>query len=383
MITDEATRPTRTPGRFTTASAFLMFAALGAVTAALGAAVPVLGEGLGGDPAVALLVGVYNSGALAATLLGGAALHSTRTPAAGAVLVAAAIGGLAGTAVAPTSTLLLASAAVAGFGYGGLVLALNTAFSTRYGQRGVVMVNALNAAFGVGAIAGPLAVGSALGPMAVFLLLAAAVAVAAGAAGLVPTTPARSKPDPEAAPGARPVAGTRTVATFALLGSLYAGLETSSAAWMSTHLVAQEWDPAAAARLTSLFWGGLAAGRLVIPRLARAAPTMLVVGCLAGATVVLALTAWPGVAPVAIAAAGFCLAPVLPTALAHLGTTGRPQRATAVVLTACMVGNATVPLITGLLVTRAAVPVPLVLASLAACCTAVAVAAHRTTRTGP
>ncbi|WP_199444057.1 MFS transporter [Umezawaea beigongshangensis] len=382
MLNEEITRPSRTPGGFTTASAFLMFAALGAVTAALGAAVPVLRQGLGGDSAVALLVGIYNSGALAATLLGGAAPYATRTRAGGTVLVAAAVGGLVGTALAPTSTLLLACAAVAGFGYGGLVLTLNTAFSTRYGQRGVVMVNALNAAFGVGAVAGPLAVGSALGPATVFLLLAAVVAVAAGAAGLVPTAPPRGEPGPSAAPGERATPGQRTVVTFAVLGSLYAGLETSSAAWLSTHLVAQEWDPTAAAQLTSLFWVGLATGRLVIPRLARAAPTALVVGCLVGAAVALALTAWPGGAPVAITVAGFCLAPVLPTALAHLGTTGRPQRATAVVLTACMVGNATVPLVVGLLITRAAVPVPLVLAGLAVCCTAVAVVAHRTTRTG-
>ena len=191
MLTDEVTRSTRTPGRFTTASAFLMFAALGAATAALGAAVPVLRQEFGGGSAVALLVGVYNSGALAATLLGGAAPHATRTRAAGAVLVVAAVGGLVGTALAPTGTLLLACAAVAGFGYGGLVLTLNTAFSTRYGQRGVVMVNALNAAFGAGAVAGPLAVGSALGPAAVFLLLAAVVTVAAGAAGLVQTAPPR------------------------------------------------------------------------------------------------------------------------------------------------------------------------------------------------
>jgi hypothetical protein len=72
--------------------------------------------------------------------------------------------------------------------------------------------------------------------------------------------------------------------------------------------------------------------------------------------------------------AGLCLAPVLPTALAHLGTAGRPQRATATVLTACMVGNASVPLLTGLLITRAAVPVPVVLAGPAISCVVVVVA---------
>jgi FHS family glucose/mannose:H+ symporter-like MFS transporter len=274
-------------------SAFLMFAVLGAATAALGAVVPMLRQEPGGESVVGLLIGIYNSGALAATLLGGAALRATRTLAAAAVLLVAAISGFAGIALAPTGPPLLVAAAVAGFGYGGLVLALNTAFSTRYGQRGVVMVNALNAAFGVGAIAGRLAIGSTLGPTTVFLLAAAAIALAAGAARLVHVAPSCSEPDPDAVSADHPAPGKRTVWMFALLGLLYAGLETSSAAWISTHLVAQEGDAATAARLTSLFWGGLAAGRLVIPRLTRAAPTTLVTRCLIGATVALALTAWP------------------------------------------------------------------------------------------
>ncbi|MFI6108177.1 hypothetical protein [Streptomyces sp. NPDC051310] len=134
---------------------------LGAVTAALGAALPLLraAYGTGGGGGGTEVVVAYNVGALLA-LLGSGPLER-RLPARSLVswYLAAFAAGCAGMPSAPAWWVLTAWALVAGIGFGGLVLYANAWFGRAGGAAGVRRLGALHAAFGAGATAGPLLVG--------------------------------------------------------------------------------------------------------------------------------------------------------------------------------------------------------------------------------
>jgi fucose permease len=129
----------------------------------------------------------------------------------------------------------------------------------------------------------------------------------------------------------------------------YAGVETGLGSWEATHLRAHGYAPDTAAALTSLFWLGLAAGRLLVPMVTRnwSLPRILVTTMLA-LTGSLALIAPAVTAPVGFFLLGMFAGPVFPTTLAWIAATlPHPRRVNAVVLTVAMLGNATVPALIG------------------------------------
>ncbi|WP_052411749.1 MFS transporter, partial [Streptomyces sp. NRRL S-118] len=369
---------------------------LGAVTAALGAALPLLraaygsGDGGGGTEVVV----AYNLGALLA-LLGSGRLER-RLPASSLVswYLAAFAAGCAGMPSAPAWWVLTAWALVAGVGFGGLVLYANAWFGRAGGAAGVRGLGALHAAFGAGATAGPLLVGGT-GAVRELLWAVAVLAVCcvpfrragdpgadgagppeAGSPGSVPpcrgTAPAGPGAGP-AAPGWRPAAA-EAVAPRGLLVAcaaaafLYAGLEAAIGALEATHLSAAGHTPEDAARLSALFWAGLTVGRLLLPLAAGwVSPVPLVLGALCAGACALTAAAAAGLAPAAYAVAGICLAAVFPTLLAWAVTVlPGPRRISGVLLTANLAGSAVLPFVLGRL-TTGAVPasIPLALAALA------------------
>jgi fucose permease len=129
----------------------------------------------------------------------------------------------------------------------------------------------------------------------------------------------------------------------------YAGLETGLGSWEATHLRAHGYAPDTAAALTSLFWLGLAAGRLLAPLVTRnwSMPRILVtalLACMGGLTVIAVDVS----APVGFFLLGVFIGPVFPSTLAWIAATlPHPRRVNAVVLTVAMLGNATVPALIG------------------------------------
>lgn len=122
-------------------------------------------------------------------------------------------------------------------------------------------------------------------------------------------------------------------------------LETGLSSWETSFLRADGYSLATSAMLSSLFWVGLAAGRLAIPlAAARRSPAQIILLALATALVGLGLVSLPSAAAAGFLLAGFASGPVKPSALAWLShTTTQPRRMNGVAMTSAMLGNITLP----------------------------------------
>ncbi|HET7015663.1 MAG TPA: MFS transporter [Streptosporangiaceae bacterium] len=377
--------PVRLPRR-ATASSIALFVLLGAATASLGAALPAIrvlypaAAGSGGR-----LVSLYMLGSLIAIVAGG--FGETKLPPASAItsLVGFFAAGCLGIGLAPNWTLLQVAAVAGGAGFGGLALYVNTAFVQASDGRNLVMLNLLNAAYGAGAVAGPIATG-ALGHLGVRLLFPACGLLAIAClpardcsralARRAPSPPRQSPalpgpPRPAPARNRPSLAALKVLLPFVVIGFLYDGLETGTGAWQSTHLVWIGYSVTAAAQIASLFWAGMLLGRLVIPALTtRLSPPAIAFGGTAAAAVALCGASLPWLAPYGYALAGLGLAPVFPAMLAMVSrTAASPQFANGVMLSACMVGGVIWPAIIGLVaVHRLPATIPFALAGISGLC---------------
>ena len=291
------------------------FFLIGLLVAVYGPLIPVLRAGFGGSATAAgLLVSAHFAGSVLGVLTAGAAeRHSTfRTRflvalavvAAGAVVLAAAL----------SWPVLLGGAFLLGLGFGGLDLDLNVYFASAYGQRGAVVLNLLSAAFGVGAVAGPLLVAATDGNRLVigitYLVIAlVTMPLLAGARTLPPAGPARGR--------GTVVGRPLVVAAFLVLFLLYVGAETGVASWAATYLIEVVGTGAdTAAGATAAFWVAFTVGRLLAAPLSlRLPPARLVPLTLLLAAASMALAGWPPAAGYSFVLAGLFLAPVFPTAL--------------------------------------------------------------------
>jgi MFS transporter, FHS family, glucose/mannose:H+ symporter len=326
-------------GRRDVVRCVLLFGLLGLFQATFGPLIPIVRDDNGLTAATAgLLVSGFFAGSLASIVTGGALRE--RWARRYLVLVPGALiaAGSAGLAVRGPWPLPLAAAVVAGLGFGGLVLVVNTAMASQPGRRGVALANLVNGAFSLGAVAGPalVSVTRGVGYPVLFVVLAVAIVATLPNRGLGAVAPPS---DP---------AGTERVNAVLLLfcGLLfcYSGLETGLSSWETVHLEAHGYDPGAASALTSLFWLGMATTRLLAPLLTRFAPALMIIGTLSAAFVALAFVALPGAAPAGYLLAGLLAGPVFPTALAwHAAGHPDPRRGNAAVIAAAMVGNVVLP----------------------------------------
>ena len=342
--------PARPSPRAVTA-ALALFLLLGAATASLGAALPVLrgtyhvSAANGGG-----LVSLYMLGALIAIVAGG--FGETKLPP--ARMITALLGlfaaGCMGVRFAPSWTLLQVVAVVAGCGFGGLALYLNTAFVEAFDQRSLLMLNLLNAAYGAGAVAGPVLVGLLVHvDVRLFFLACGMLAIACLPARDCGRVLARTWP--AAAARGWPVRRIITILVpFAAISFFYEGLETGTGAWESTHLAWIGFPAGAAAQITACYWAGLLAGRLVIPIFTvRISPAAIVFGGVLFATVALCSASLPQLAPFGYALAGFGLAPVFSAMLAWAARIAPTRQfASALMLSAAMVGGVLWPGFIGL-----------------------------------
>jgi FHS family glucose/mannose:H+ symporter-like MFS transporter len=348
-----------------------MFFVLGLSTAALGAALPSLRHIYDlPDQDGGWLVSAYNLGALAAILICGLGSRRLSQRIALRTLLALFTCGAIAMGVVGTWPVFCIATVLAGAGYGGLILYLNSIVARRSSDDSFPILSRINAVFGVGAILGPLAVSAAdTHARAVFLVAGVLAPLGIGVDKL--EQPSKSRVPPSRAttfPAHR-----RVVVAFFALGFLYAGLETGIGASEATHLDRIGHTAATAARIASLFWVGLCIGRFLIPTLARTqAPRRIVRLSLIAATGSLLAAAHPPIAPIAYAACGFFLAPVLPAVLKWIAQTMKNnQSANALLFTASMTGSVVLPALVDALTRRSpARSIPLSIACISVTATA-------------
>ena len=374
-------------------------------------------------PAAGTAISVYFAGALASVpvVLAGFRRGPPHRIAVAALAVLAV--GCLTISLAGGWRILLGGVLVSGLGFGATDFGLNQLSARTQVDGRAARLTILNAAFGAGAILGPvivsqlgeqtlttgfaaaaglacvLAVGLrgirvrtgpaaddlATGPVAIGPLgdvpLPASLEPAARAAGPAAPSPSPAPPGPGRR---RPALSSRRglVALAGLGYLLYVACEASVAGWIPAQLASVGYRASFAAWVTSGFWAAMTIGRLLAVPVSRAVPAhRIVLAACALLLAVLTLTALPAVAPAAYIAAGLAAAPIFPVGLAWVGAAFPGHRhATSWALTGSLVGGITGPAVVAAVVSIAGLPaIPAVLSALAASTGLVFLAIQRVT----
>jgi len=351
---------------------------MGLLVSSLGPLLPGLQDRFGTGPTAAgVLVAAVPLGGLAGVLLSFVLVDRVPVRALLTGCCAAMAAGMAGTALAPAWLLLVASGVLVGVGYGGATTLVNGMVAAVYGASSTFLLNVLNGVFGVGAVLGPLCVAALPdgSQRLVYLGYAAVMATAPLLLARLPAGTPTTAPRPAGGPGVR-VPPVR-LAAFALLFAAYVALEVATGSWITSHLLGVDVDPAAAVRATSVFYAGLATGRLLLAPLGlRTGPgPLLLVASVCACAALLAVWTVP-MDGWGYAAVGFAMGPVFPTGLAWVSQDlSAARHGIGLMVVASNAGGLLLPPAVGALVERAgAASAPLPLAGAAAVC-AVMVAA--------
>ena len=250
--------------------AYLGFISLGLPDGLLGVAWPWMrGEFAVPLGSVGFIVAMSTIGYISSSIVAGFLLARVGVGVLLAGSTALAGVGLTGTALSPVLAVAAASAFVLGTGSGAIDSGLNAYAAANFGAR---HMNWLHAAFGLGAMLGPLVMTAAVtssltwrwgyGCVAgVLALLAFSFAATAR------LWKNKTAPDTPAQPPA-PVSHTLRVPEVWLgvaMFGFYVGLEIGTGLWIYTLLTsARGMTPGAAGLCVSAFWGALFAGRLLL-----------------------------------------------------------------------------------------------------------------------
>ena len=274
-------------------------------------------------------------------------------------------------ALAPRWRLMMAAGVLAGLGAGAIDAGINAFAALRFPPR---RLNWLHAAYGVGAMTGPLLMTAVLAGSRSWRVGYAVLAVALAALTIVfvltrPLWETEGRAGPESASaGARSPAATlgRPVVWLnAALFFVYTGVEVVAGQWTySLFTEGRGIAPVTAGLWVAGYWGALTAGRVAFGWLAeRVLATTLLRVAIAGAPIA-ALALW--VAPggwgggAGLLALGVALAPIYPLLVAETpGRLGEADTANAIgfQVAAAYLGAATLPWLGGVLAHRHGLPV--------------------------
>lgn len=319
------------------------FIALGAITSALGAGIPAIQSSYRLSPVDAgMVVSAYNLGALMAMAL---LCFRFRSPGRMVrIFSICVISGCLGMALSGAWPSFLACAMIAGAGYGGLIVQINTYVVTSFTGRSVQMVNLINAAYGAGAIAGPLLI--RMGIQHDLLMWAILVGLCMSTRAVGAGT-GQQNPDYVVKAVGRPI---WMLAPFVVMAFLYAGLETGTASWESSTLAKLGYPEATAAQMVGLFWIGLTVGRLCAPIIGgRASHAKILLSCLSLIVPLFPLALVDTTAPYVYGLAGAAIGPIWPSLMTLSAERASDARqAMACVAMAETVGNIVMPLAIGI-----------------------------------
>ena len=288
---------------------------------------------------------------------------------AGRVSIWVALGCLAagcvGVALANSWPTFLGAAFVIGLGFGGLDIGLNQLVAHSEGPRRPAVLNALNGAFGFGAVAGPILISRFGADHLAMLFTGAAVlavALVPAAAGIHGRLPVLARSG-----GGWP---GLLVGIFLVAYVFYVGLEIGVGGWMTSHLESVGVLSLDAASFTSGFWLAIAIGRILAALIPDRVPSpAILMGASAIAAIALLVALSGRAAPLAYIVTGFAIAPIFPTGIAWLAKL-KPgdSRATSWVFPASMVGGVVIPGGIGIAIASVGIAwAPAVLALVAIC----------------
>jgi MFS transporter, FHS family, glucose/mannose:H+ symporter len=261
--------------------------------------------------------------------------------------------GCLGVAFAPSWILVLLAAFVMGLGFGGIDVSINNLFSSGFGERGAAMSNIVNALFGVGAILGPLLIGLIPGnytiPFLVGFVMSLLVLYLFFSSHELDAHIVRN--ETSSAKNAAPI-NVPILSGFLLLFWAYVLVEVGAASSETTHLVQVfSWSEQNAAFVNSLFWGGIALGRVLIaPFTTRFSPSSIVLGCAILVAASLSLTGIGVIAPIAYTLAGIACGPIFPTGFVWMSRAlGGSLSNASIVIASANFGGVATPLVIELL----------------------------------
>ena len=281
--------------------------------------------------------------------------------------------GLALASLAGAPWMLLAAFGVAGAGFAVLDSGVNHLYVRLFPGVRAAALNLVHLFFAAGAAASPLAMAAAL-PRLGWRPLYGAMAASALATAVALYLSCPSDEGGDAVPGAAPwsIRVLRAVAKPALAMALYVGVEVTVSGWAFSFLAGEAGaSPVLAGASVSIFWAGLAVGRLLLgPLVERVGygPSLVAAAVLAGATLgVAVLPVRPVVAAVLLGLSGVAMSVIFPTLVALASTLvpaddSATATATSAMLLAASAGTMSLPALAG--VAAAQVGLRAVLASL-------------------
>jgi FHS family glucose/mannose:H+ symporter-like MFS transporter len=299
---------------------------------------------------------LFAAGALSSGLIAGRVGRRV-VNAAAALLIAV---GMALEGVAPSWPVFLIGAGLAGAGCGAIDAVVSSVIMDLSAAGSGSGLNLLHLFYSVGALAAPVFIGVLVSLGVEWRLMAAATSLAGlalaaplGRAGAVPPRP--RSPVMSVAADHQAAVLTDLRLALAALGvaiACYVAAESGVSSWLVGFLAD---EPMTAATLAlSLFWAGIAAGRMVASRVAdRFDPVRFTASCAAAGGIAILAAVGLASGPVRIGlflAAGFAFGPVYPMIVAVAGSLF-PHRAAAVagiVTSAGVVGSITYPPLMGL-----------------------------------
>ena len=350
------------PRRRAGAAAVFALVVLGLPTGMLGVAWPSIREALGAPLAgLGVILGAMTVTQFAASTFSGAIRARLGTTLVLLVPALFAAAGLALFALAGDWIVITLAAAILGAGLGVFDAAVNMEAALK---RGVRFMGALHASWAAGAAIGPAVITFAIlgfgtwrvgfGLAAVlFLLVALAVVAMRGA---LTEAPQRDLPSADS--------GARHVAMSAALMFVYVGVELGAGQWSFTRFTfASELDTETAAAAVLLYWAGLGAGRVLLAVIGDRVGAMrwLDLSVMGALITTLAFSLLPpnAAALVALPVLGLCLSVFVPVLIyvtpQRVGDEAAPH-AIGYMVAAGMLGGATLPAATGLLMQTVGVP---------------------------
>jgi len=355
------------------------FVLIGAIDSVYGPLLRPLSHRFGVSLAFAgTVISVNFTGALLGVLCALAAFRRAPTRPIATFAQAAVAAGCLTIALSRNWPLLAVGVFITGFGFGATDFSLNHLMTRTRAHGRAARLTILNAAFGAGAVLGPVCANVLGGRTLVLGFAVASVFACAMSVSLtgISTTPPAADPHPD-----RPDRGDAGqararrhpgMAVAALGYLLYVGCEAGTAGWIPAHLESFRYSPQFATGVTSGFWGAMAVGRILAAPASRtvAAHRMVLAAC-ALLAITLALAAIPAIAPVCYVAAGLAAAPIFPIGLDWLAAAyPRDGPATSWALIASFAGGIAGPAAVAAVVAVIGLPaVPAVLGSLAAATT--------------